>query len=206
MSLSKDYVTDSESDEEQVFTVPKNYQKVVPTKLPTNKEIWLIKAPKGFNFDKLSKMPLSFNPMEESNPLEQNGKTFVIQEDLTDLVSEGAKFKVIGDGMRDIKRFYNVREKVKIPSINYDKVVKPRKDVRKVNGLQKQHFATGYGRATGDETSDVEVDEDVDMDTTPVKKEKKDKKDKKEKKEKKEKKRKADDEEEEGEKKKKAKK
>jgi DNA-directed RNA polymerase I subunit RPA34 len=183
MSLSKDYVSDSESEDEG-FTVPKHYTKLTPSKLP-KKEVWLIKAPKGFDFKSLKYLPVSFNPSEDC---ELSGD-YKIQEDLTDLVSEGSKFKLIGKEVGDIKKFYNIRQSVKIPGIKYEKVVKQRKNIKKVNGLKKQHFATGYSRDEGDETSDLEGEHDVEMvDETEKPAEKKTKKDKKEKKEKKERK------------------
>lgn len=41
-------------------------------------------------------------------------------------------------------RFYTISEKIKIPEINYNKVVIQRKDVEKEENLRMRHFPTGY--------------------------------------------------------------
>ena len=172
------------------------------------KEIWLIKTPKGFNFDKLQQLPISSNFKVDS-------KQFIIQEDLTGInsnskASNSDKYSLIvpksnkkafkiNNGLK-INKFFNVKESVEIPNIQYGKVVKKRKDVRVIKGLKPQHFATGYDRTEEDVTSDVDeeeddeepnekVDKDGDVETEDVKTEKKEvKKEKKEKKENKQKK------------------
>lgn len=227
---SSDAASDSETEtsapdhapviEDLTFTVPPSFKKVKPSKaFPTDlkkKEIWLIKAPRGFNLKELKTLPVSFNPISGGEQFSNSGKTFSIHEDLTNLGSlaeevdnskkgkkkgsknpkTDSKYTLItprGTGGEfqfnkhlKISRLYNVVETVKIPEIKYENVVEPRKDVRVVKGLKPQHFATGYDMTTEDVCTDDEEEEEV---AEPaVKKQKLEKAEKKEKKEKKDKK------------------
>ncbi|KAH3685875.1 hypothetical protein WICPIJ_003164 [Wickerhamomyces pijperi] len=215
--LSEEFIdSDTDSENESVEYAPpkgyhqvKKFKKLTSTGASDKKEIWLIKVPKGFKFDELKKLPISFNPLEPSHSFKNNNKKFVISEDLTTNLnlagpSTDSKYKILASDKngsetlkmkKDLKisRFYNVSEKVEIPQIVHENVFKAREDVPVIKGLKPQHFATGYYATELDVTSDLEEDSQppkkkVKVDQTTEKKEKKEKKDKKDKKEKKSKK------------------
>lgn len=209
---SAEYVADSGSDsdaEENQFQLPKNFNKYTSqNKFPSeinNKEVWLIKVPKGFPIKKLSNLPVSFT----STSLENGPQKIKIDESLYQVNEEllnsadvtNNKYKVLVNNGKyipfksSIERFYNIRESIDIPEINYDKVVKNRKNVKKVTNLRMRHFPTGYSAHDYDEAK-VQHEDDKD-DQKIIKKqktqesdinEKKDKKQKKDKKESKDKK------------------
>lgn len=212
---SNEYVDDSgsESDGEIEFQPPKHFHKSKPAssvKIQNDKEIWLIKTPKGFPLKNLKTLPVSFTATSISNGPSRfnlNQKNFQVNEELLGTDTESSKyavltnenkknFKIVG---QDISRFYNIRESVDIPSIAMDEVVKPRKNIKEIKNLRMRHFPTGYGAEDFDEAKpqggDVNAsDTDSEDDGKIVKKakieekSKSDKKDKKEKKETKEKK------------------
>ena len=227
---SSEYVqdSDSDSDTDNQFEPPKNFHKVsnsASTPFPiastvSNKEIWLIKAPKGFPINDLKSLPVSFTSTSINNgpaPVKVKGQSFQINEELlVEDATENRKYSILVNTKKNssfiplesqnIARFYNVRETVKIPKIDLEKVVIPRVDVEKVEDLRMRHFPTGYGaesyeeasvipattkrRAEGDdkETKRSKTEESPKKKSKKEKKEKKEKKDKKDKKEKKEKK------------------
>ncbi|KAH3670283.1 hypothetical protein WICMUC_004936 [Wickerhamomyces mucosus] len=212
MSLSKEYISDSSDSEiEDNFTVPKGYHQVkkfhpLPKNL-NNKEIWLIKTPKNFDFKNLSKIPISFNPLEQSQSFENNGLNYSCNEDLTNnnLQFDINKFKILKPSNennlkidKDLKidKFYNIKQTVTIPEIQFHKVFKQRQNVRVIKGLKPQHFATGYQSTDLDIASDNDDDDDNDKNNNEedepsskkIKLEKKEKKSKKDKRDKREKK------------------
>lgn len=204
---SDEFVYDSESGsdfEDAAFEPPKHYNKVplfTPKTDLANKEIWLIKAPKGFNVSQLKTLPVSFTSKKVSNDglksFKVGEKEFQMNEE--HFSSDSAKYSLIHEDLLDkkIARYYTLRQVVKIPGINWDKAIKKRKDVPKEKNLKMRHFPTGYSANNFDEAKPIaesRLDEDgkvikkFKVEPAPEKKEKKEKKDKKEKKEKKEKK------------------
>lgn len=212
---SEEFVYDSESGseyEDNGFVPPKNFNKIPmlkPQASLENKEVWLIKAPKGFPLSKLKTLPVSFTSTKVSNngvkPFELEGNSFQINEER--FASDSAKYTIIHEDLlnKKIDRYYTVRQVVKIPEIDLKKVVRPREDVPKQEDLKMRHFPTGYAASNYDEAQPI-AESRLDEDGKVIKKmrlsektekekmekkektEKKEKKDKKEKKEKKEKK------------------
>ncbi|EGW32307.1 uncharacterized protein SPAPADRAFT_61386 [Spathaspora passalidarum NRRL Y-27907] len=218
---SSEYISESDlSDDEEVeFQPPKHFhihesKAKLDIKSIKDKEIWLIKTPKGFPISELKTLPISFTATslkQHHDPLKlKNGSKFSIDEELlanpetgnagkhSVFVKSSSKTHKLKPSGLGISRMYNIRELVTIPDIKYEDVVIPRENVPRVDDLRMRHFPTGYG--AGDYK--FEGDESVSTETKPAKrdreeskaepekehKEKKHKKDKKEKKEKKEKK------------------
>ncbi|KAG7664079.1 RPA34 [[Candida] subhashii] len=212
---SSEYVQDSDvsSDEEdQEFKAPKHYHKLenkskLDIKNLKEKEIWLIKAPKGFPLKDLKTLPVSFTATSiKSGPdsFKVDGNSYKVDEEFLSSTATGdddsgkhtiffKHSKAFKSSGQHISRVYNIRETVKIPKINFDQVVIPREDVPKIDNLRMRHFPTGYGAndfKVEDEAGDEDVAEGkvlkkVKVDESSSGKEKKHKKDKKEKKEKK---------------------
>ena len=219
MSATKSdkYVNDSGSDlegEEETYVAPKNYHKYdLRSKFEPrdNREIWLIKTPKGFPIEKLQTLPVSFG-LTSKNGLNTSAATFKVEnrsfqlyEESFAAESEAHKYSILGHKgenqlepvEKTIDRFYNISEKIAIPDINYEKVVIPRKDVEKIDGLVMKHYPTGYGASDFEEArapkrtashSENGTHKKRKTESESGEKEKKEKKDKKEKKEMKEKK------------------
>lgn len=203
------YDSESGSDYEDVaFEAPKGFKKV-PLKAPDSlgdKEIWLLKTPKGFPLDKLKTLPVSFTSRKVKNdgvkPVVVDNTKYQVNEE--HFSSDNAKYAIVNKELRGkhIDRYYTIREVVDIPKIDFEAVTVPRVDVEKAEGLKMRHFATGYGAKDFEEAqpiAELRLDEDGRVikkarveekkaDKKEEKKEKKDKKDKKDKKEKKEKK------------------
>lgn len=207
---SEEFVYDSESgsDFEDVgFEAPKHYEKVpllTPNAKLDNKEIWLIKAPKGFPVSKLKTLPVSFTSSKVSNsgvkPFELEGKNFQVNEET--FSSDSAKYSIIHEDLlnKKIDRYYTVRQVVKIPEIDFGKAIRPRQDVPKEENLRMRHFPTGYSANNYEEAQPLpesRLDEDgkvikkMKIEPASEKKHKKEKKEKKEKKDKKDKKKKS---------------
>ncbi|ODV76925.1 RNA polymerase I, subunit RPA34.5, partial [Suhomyces tanzawaensis NRRL Y-17324] len=159
---SSEYVNESDSEVEDVeFQAPKHFSKISSGSnldFSDEKEIWLIKAPKGFPIKNLKSLPVSFTATSISNgpetfKAEHNNKkgTYQINEELLSAQSENRKNAVFVRGKKtfkvlkgEVSRFYNIRETILIPEIDIDKVVQPRKDVKKIKNLRMRHFPTGY--------------------------------------------------------------
>lgn len=198
------YDSESGSDYEDVqFEPPKGFTKVQlqAPKLMGDKEVWLIKTPKGFPLEKLKTLPVSFTSTKVRNdgvrPLELDGTKYQVNEEL--FSADNDKYAVVNEEFRGktIDRYYTVREIVDVPKIDHEAVTVPRKDVEKIEGLKMRHFATGYGARDFDEAQPI-VELRLDDDGRVIKKAKvvaEEKEEEKEKKEKKEKKRKAEDDE-----------
>ncbi|KAH3666039.1 hypothetical protein OGAPHI_004228 [Ogataea philodendri] len=165
--LSNERIFDSDEDlsgsENEVFQAPRGFKKVkdmssikalTPQNLK-NKEVWLIQVPSDFNVKKLKKLPVNFN-LGENTDFNLKGTDYTLHEDL--LAAEEStlkkKYKIMSAQDKDklqpvtdlrISRFYSISEKVKIPEIDYSKVVSQRKDVKQHDDLRMRHFPTGYG-------------------------------------------------------------
>ncbi|CCG20894.1 Rpa34 protein [Candida orthopsilosis Co 90-125] len=223
---SSEYVDDSdlEEDQEQVFEPPKHYHKLShPSKsLPKakDKEIWLIKTPKDFPLEKLKTLPIAFTKNRVAEPFDISGSSYQVEEELnpaasssiiptTEINNKHTIFKAKHNSYKPtdlkISRFYNIKEVVNIPQIDFDKARAPREDVPQLKRLRMRHYPTGYGEKDFEITydGDSDVEEGKAIKKTKVEdeathkevhndskhnKEKKEKKDKKEKKEKKSKK------------------
>ncbi|EMG49647.1 RPA34 DNA-directed RNA polymerase I subunit RPA34 [Candida maltosa Xu316] len=208
---SSEYINDSDSDlsEEEIkeYEPPRHFNKVSASKSSSSdfpsglkdKEIWLIKTPRGFPIKELKKLPISFtNDGNES--FKVSNLSYQVNEDLNaDVGDSNNKHTIFTQKKKSYKpvsgkisRFYSIHEVVQIPEINLDKVVVPRENVEKIKRLRMRHFPTGYG-ADDYEFEDEEEEDDVDAGKVLKKaktdekepKEKKHKKDKKDKKEKK---------------------
>ena len=179
---SSEYVDDSDLEdiEEQVFEPPKHYHKLShPSKsLPKakDKEIWLIKTPKDFPLEKLKTLPIAFTKNRVAEPFDIVGSTYQVEEELsstsastiipsTEINNKHTIFKAKHDSFRPtdlkISRFYNIKEVVNIPQIDFDKSRIPREDVPQLKRLRMRHFPTGYGEKDfkvtyDDDDSDVE--------------------------------------------------
>ncbi|RLV94566.1 DNA-directed RNA polymerase I subunit RPA34 [Spathaspora sp. JA1] len=216
---SSEYISESDlSDDEEVkYQPPKHYhlqesKAKLDIKSIKDKEIWLIKTPKGFPLSELKTLPISFTATSVKqlhDPLKlKNGSSFSVDEELlvnpetgsvgkhSVFIKSSSKNNKLKPCGLDISRMYNIRELVKIPEINYDDVVIPRENVPKIENLRMRHFPTGYGAgdykfeeedAVATETKSVKRDREEDSKSEPEKehKEKKHKKEKKEKKDKK---------------------
>ncbi|CDK25675.1 unnamed protein product [Kuraishia capsulata CBS 1993] len=219
--VSSEYVDGSDSDSEvevPEYAPPAGYKKFDPPAIDTSKfkqkELWLIKCPKGLDLSKLKKLPVSFQ-IGATTDLKVGNSTFNLTEDTyqEDIAAQSEKsdsskhcLLVNGkttSGMKPseltIQKYYTISEKVKIPSIDYEKAIVAREDVPKEENLRMRHFPTGYGANDYNEAKAIPADSPVkrpnrsedhmDVDETPKKKSKKEKKDKKEKKERKHKER-----------------
>lgn len=154
---SEEFISDSDSGEEiedHAFEAPKGYEKVAlksPKTQIKDKEIWLIKKPKGFPLEKLKSLPVSFtankiNSSKAAEPVEVDGHKFQVNED--HFVSDNnAKYTLLNDSLKDSKidRYYTIREVIDIPNIDFNKVHEARSDIPQIEGLRMRHFATGYG-------------------------------------------------------------
>ncbi|KAI5965517.1 RPA34 [Candida theae] len=227
---SSEYVDDSdlEGDEEQVFEPPKHYHKLShPSKSfpkAKDKEIWLIKTPKDFPLEKLKTLPIAFTKNRVAESFDVGGSSYQVEEELssasssssilptTDINNKHTVFKAKHSSYKptDLKitRFYNIKEVVNIPQIDFDKARIPREDVPQLKRLRMRHYPTGYGEKdfdiSYDDGSDLEEgkpskrarvnnEDESTQQHSPAKhlkekKEKKDKKDKNDKKDKKDKK------------------
>lgn len=213
---SKDYISESESDAEEVAYQPPRHYNPISAKEQlgsvTGKEIWLIKVPKGFPINKVNSLPILFT----AQSIEEGPEPFIVEgskenvayqvnEEMLALEASDRKYVVLSrksKGYRPIAnapitRFYNVCEKVLVPEINLETAIRPRHNVKKIPGLRMRHFPTGYDAADYSEAKPSEsishtTARDDDGKSTKKskaeKKEKKEKKDKSIKKEKKEKK------------------
>lgn len=205
--LSKEYVSDSDSETEAVpeFKVPNDYKKckhlkkfnIDIKKKSKDQEVWLINVPAAMDISKLKTLPVNFkgtssvNIDDESYEIEQS-----INNDNTNLSllipdETRESLTVCSKDNRPIQfdRIINISESKSIPNIQYDKVKVPRKDVQKVDGLIMRHFATGYdAKDFGVEETQIEKKRHADEDSESPSKKKKEKKEKKDKKKKKEKK------------------
>lgn len=154
---SKEYVSDSESENE--YEPPKGFkpQQFGPgfVEAAKDKEIWLIKAPKGFAMDELKKLPVSFTATsikKGPTPFTQNDVVYTVNEELLTTENAPSKYTVLAGRKNGglvstsakVNRFYNIRETVSIPKIDFDAARVPRKDVEEVEGLRMRHFPTGY--------------------------------------------------------------
>lgn len=158
------FSTDSEAERELEekaveFVPPRKYTKQMGLKRPEaleevgkKQQVWLIKLPQDVDVSEIKSIPVTGGEDE----FEIAGKVYSIASDDSGkgLGKEG-KFTVLvptkKDGISSFKasdlsitRFLDVCEKVKIPSIKYDKVVVQREDVEKETGLRMRHFPTGY--------------------------------------------------------------
>lgn len=222
--VNEDVSSDESGDE--AFQPPKHFNKVTTSKSfkVGDKEIWLIKTPKGFPLHKVKTLPVSFTSSSihsGAEPFKIDSSEYQVNEDVLDGDNELRKFSLISKNKivkgKHFDRFYNIREVVQIPEIDFDKVTVARKNVRPVSRLRMRHFPTGYSAGDYDEAnpeliSDKEEvfeseEETIDIshitkdeagkaikkaklsdDSKSKKDKKKDKKEKKEKKDKKEKK------------------
>ncbi|CAN3372372.1 hypothetical protein DIURU_004170 [Diutina rugosa] len=211
---SKEYVSDSDSENDE-FEPPKGFKPqqfgADFAKAAKDKEIWLIKAPKGFDMNELKKLPVSFTATslkKGPTPFTQNDVTYTVNEELLTTENAPSKYTVLAGGKTGglvstsakINRFYNIRETVSIPKIDFDAARVPRKDVEEVEGLRMRHFPTGYdandfeeAKAPAQSESSKKRSADTTEDAQSTKKSKKDKsesgdKDKEKKKKKKSKK------------------
>ncbi|KAG5421285.1 RPA34 [Candida metapsilosis] len=228
---SSEYVDDSDLEEDQVqpFEPPKHYHKLSHSSksLPKtkDKEIWLIKTPKNFPLEKLKTLPIAFTKNRVAESFEVSGSSYQVEEELspassssiiptTEINNKHTIFKAKHNSFKPtdlkISRFYNIKEVVNIPQIDFDKARVPRENVAQLKRLRMRHYPTGYSEKDFDITYDDDFDEEAGKSIKKVKvdevqeqkhseskhhkekKEKKDKKDKKDKKEKKEKKSKKD--------------
>ena len=172
--LSKDYVSDSDSDDEVIsneFSIPDGFKKCKHLKnFPLNgdnkkkakqQQVWLIKFPSNVDISKLKSLPVDF---ESSTTMTIDKHDYKIMDDtdiessltqdnlsnMTLLVpSESEESLKIASTAKDnaplqFDKVFSVSETAKIPAIDYSKVRVPRKDVPKVEGLKLEHFATGY--------------------------------------------------------------
>jgi DNA-directed RNA polymerase I subunit RPA34 len=211
--------------------------------LGKKEQIWLIKLPKDVDISSITKIPIGSsssnnNNNSSSSEFEINGKYYNIIEDDSKTNSKlgkngNGKFQIFlpneknnntkfnsskNDNEINITKFLDIVEKVKIPEINYNKVVIQRTNVEKQENLRMRHFPTGYyikdyeeakepvipgsknnnnkdikqkrkhDHLNNDNDNDDDHHDDDDDDELDHKKHKKEKKEKKDKKEKKEKK------------------
>ncbi|GAV29201.1 hypothetical protein PMKS-002683 [Pichia membranifaciens] len=158
------FSTDSEAERELEekaveFVPPRKYTKQMGLKRPEaleavgkKQQVWLIKLPQDVDVSKIKSIPVSGGEEE----FEIAGKVYSIAgDDSSKGLGKDGKFTVLvptkKDGISNFKpsdvriaRFLDVCEKVKIPSIKYNKVVVQREDVEKETGLRMRHFPTGY--------------------------------------------------------------
>ncbi|GMM27695.1 DNA-directed RNA polymerase I subunit [Martiniozyma asiatica (nom. inval.)] len=217
-----DMSTDSEAEQEaqknavkSAISLPKGYKPMngklsseISTLLKSvkseDKELVLIKIPKGFDFTQLKNQKLDLDLPENETISTKSGNFSIVEEPdrpsskfnvLTPSKENAGEFKTL---KINVEKIYSLYPKVTIPSINYENERVPRKDVETVDGLRMRHFPTGYDIEDFKEASMWEIPgknsdnlkrkslEEGDEDS--AKKHKKSKKDKKEKKDKKKKK------------------
>ncbi|KAG7813364.1 hypothetical protein KL921_000910 [Ogataea angusta] len=166
--LSSERVIDSDSDlsdqELSGFRPPRGFKKVenleimgnLSPKTLKNKEIWLIQVPSDFNIKKLKKLPVNLG-VGQTTEFKVKDTDYALNEDLAAAEQSVLKrrYKIMSAQNKnslqpvpklEVSRFYSVSEKVKIPEINYAKVVTQRHDVEQHADLRMRHFPTGYGR------------------------------------------------------------
>lgn len=146
------YESDSSSDYDyEKYSPPEHFEKIdIPaTNTPLdNKEIWLIKIPKGFPISKLKTLPVSFTATkiddEGVSKVELEGHKFQVNED--HFSTNTAKYTILRKDLinKRFDRFFTLREVVDLPEIDMGSVMQPRKDVEKIEGLRMRHFPTGY--------------------------------------------------------------
>ncbi|KAG7733122.1 hypothetical protein KL948_001625 [Ogataea haglerorum] len=206
--LSKERVVDSDSDlsdqELRGFQPPLGFKKVedleivgrLSPKNLKNKEIWLIQVPSDLNIKKLKKLPVNLG-VGRTTEFKVKDTDYALNEDIAATEQDVLKrrYKIMSAQNKkslqpvpklEISRFYSVSEKVKIPEINYGKVVTQRRDVEQHLDLRMRHFPTGYGKDNYEEAKK----EDKSVATPNPQKRKSEDSSKKEKKHKKDKKKK----------------
>lgn len=155
---SQEYIDESSSDSEKGFEPPRGFQSVKfesSVDFPEEKEVWLIRAPKGLSLAELKSLPVSFTATsisESAEPFSVGNKSYQVNEDFLTNETDNCKYSIISyqdgqfrAGKRKISRFYSIREDVSIPEIDYSREIKPRKNVKKVKNLRMRHFPTAYG-------------------------------------------------------------
>ncbi|KAI3404065.2 RPA34 [Candida oxycetoniae] len=182
---SKEYVDDSDLEEpsspEPSFEPPKHYHRVTKsTGLPKikDKELWLIRTPKGFPIDKLKCLPIELAKNKKADSFEINGSSFEINEELSFVDSKHlatSTKEVNGNNKHAVftaekgrfiptdhkfNRFYNIREVVDVPHIDFEKATVSRNNVPKIKKLRMRHFPTGYGQNDYDLTSGIAFGEE----------------------------------------------
>ena len=221
VNKSKEYVRESESDSDSEFEVPKEYNPIQLGALENKeKEVWLIKAPKGIPLKELKQINVSFDSPtleKEAEPFVLRNRTYQALEDQFAKSSNG-RYTVIGPENNEkristfnINRFYNIREAPEKPKVDYSKVKGPVEQIGEIGDLRMRYFPTGYGARdyaesspgffSGHQNSGIDANNDGHSYNEKIVKkakvdnkenEKREKKDKKEKREKKEKKEKKD--------------
>lgn len=214
---SNEYISESESDAEEVAYQPPRHFNPVSGKEKlgsvTGKEVWLIKVPKGFPINKVKSLPILFTaqsikdgPKPFTIKDSKDDVSYQVNEELLALDASDRKYVVLSRKSKAYKpmsdapitRFYNVSEKVLVPEINLGTAIKPRQNVKEIAGLRMRHFPTGYDANDYTEakkthsTSHTTARDDDGKSTKKSKSEKKEKKEKKDKSMKKEKKEKRD--------------
>ncbi|ODV64564.1 DNA-directed RNA polymerase I subunit RPA34 [Ascoidea rubescens DSM 1968] len=163
---SQEYIGDSDSEldnnDQYVFHPPtnyvqvKNFNSISPSHLK-DKQIWLIKTPKNFSFKTIKKLPVNFG--KQASVLDFNDKSYKLKENSFNSTAEpftsSLKYRILLPASSDntlkiqsdleINKFFTISESVPIPEINYDKVIKPRKDVKKIKNINMRNFPSGYG-------------------------------------------------------------
>ncbi|CAI4043542.1 DNA-directed RNA polymerase I subunit RPA34 SKDI_10G0690 [Saccharomyces kudriavzevii IFO 1802] len=173
--LSKDYVSDSDSEDEVIsneFSIPDGFKKCKHlksfpldsdnTKKFKQQQVWLLKFPSKVDISKLKSLPIDF---ESSAAMSIDNHDYTVVED-TDIETlstqdnqsnmcllapsknkENLQIATTGKDSAPLRfdKIISISEAAKVPAIDFDKVRVPRKDVPKVEGLKLEHFATGYG-------------------------------------------------------------
>ncbi|KAL3230579.1 DNA-directed RNA polymerase I subunit RPA34 [Nakaseomyces bracarensis] len=164
-SLSREYVSDSDSDDEVVkYQPPADYKKCKHLKkfpiseLNKNKELWLLKLPKNVDLSNLKSLPLDAG--SKISEIDLNNKHYkVIQNTSSKEGSDNTNLSLLipKEDKESLKvahnkenktvyfdKVFTICETAPIPSIDVEKVRVPRENVPKVEGLITRHFATGY--------------------------------------------------------------
>ncbi|CCK69231.1 DNA-directed RNA polymerase I subunit RPA34 KNAG_0C01180 [Huiozyma naganishii CBS 8797] len=217
-TLSKEYISDSESETETVqqqvpqFTVPTGYKKCKHlksiqlskkiAKKNGDQELWLFKLPANLDISKLKTLPVGANGAQtilnnniqysiesNSNAISENSNLTLLIPDASREALEPCNDKKSGKPIQ-FNKIFTISETKTIPDINFDKVRVPRENVPKVDGLITRHYASGYDESASEETSTKKRSHKESIATEVEEKgtKKKTKKDKKDKKKKKEKK------------------
>ncbi|CAI4044409.1 hypothetical protein SUVZ_10G0560 [Saccharomyces uvarum] len=175
--LSKDYVSDSDSEDEVIsneFSIPNGFKKCKHLKnfpidsdnkkKPKQQQVWLIKFPSNVDISKLKSLPIDF---ESSTTMSVDNHEYNIMENanIESLLTQGnqsnmsllvpsedkesLKIATTGKDSTPLQfdKLFSISENSKVPAIDYKKVRVPRKDIPKVEGLKLEHFATGYDAA-----------------------------------------------------------
>lgn len=163
---SDKYVNDDVSSDEsgdESFQPPKHFSKVNTSKsfkVSGDKEVWLIKTPKGFPLSKLKTLPVSFTSTSiyaGAEPFKVDSTKYQVNEEVFGSENELRKFSLISKDKivkdKHFDRFYNIRELVQIPEINFEKVNVARKNVKPITKLRMRHFPTGYAAGDYDEAN-----------------------------------------------------